>query len=133
VPDTTTLKVPAPRAAGVASARVLEPGQFWGLTFGDHPDMDIYDLTEMLYATEPEYMAALEADILRHGVLEPVQMNGYGAVSNGHHRLAVAFTHDIPVPLSGMHPPTERDAFWSNIHGEMGLRHESAGRGMRAR
>lgn len=57
----------------------------------------------------PEEYAALEADILKRGILIPVERDTDGNTLDGHHREEIANKHDLPCPEVVRHFDTEAD------------------------
>lgn len=86
---------------------MIIPEDIPGLVFGDFPDMDVYWIAYHLEAVNPTYWAALRASIARVGIKEPVLMDG-NCVMDGHHRLAIAYELDLPVPTAPYNPTTIR-------------------------
>lgn len=77
----------------------------------------IASLHESRYSREPEYMAALEADVKKNGFRNPVRVSpdADGSISllDGSHRAAVAYHLGIPLPVSnGDNENTRNTSLW---------------------
>lgn len=81
----------------------LHPDQF-GLVRQTQTEATIEGMHAYRYSREPEYMAALEADVKKNGFRNPVRVSpnpdGSMALLDGSHRAAVAYHLNIPLPIS---------------------------------
>jgi len=50
---------------------------------------------QLFNALRPEEFAALEADILKRGVMVPVEVDEEGKTLDGHHRIKIAKKHKL--------------------------------------
>lgn len=78
----------------------LAPDQLEQLVFSDFAGATIRQIADYLYATEPNFMAALEADIRLRGISQAAELLGEHLVVRGHHRMAAAWRADMPVPVA---------------------------------
>src|SRR5262245_47519585 len=78
----------------------LVPADLAQLRFSDFAGADIEQVATYLYAAEPNFMAALEADIRERGLIEPVELLGGYLVVRGHHRTAAAWRARVSVPVA---------------------------------
>ena len=77
---------------------VLSPADLEQLRFSDFAGARIAHVADYLYATEPNFMAALEADIRLRGLAEAVELLGGHLLVRGHHRAAAAWRAKVSVP-----------------------------------
>ena len=78
----------------------LAPADLAQLRFSDFAGAGIEQVAAYLYAAEPNYMAALEADIQVNGITEAVELLGEHLVVRGHHRVAAAWRAQVSVPAA---------------------------------
>ena len=76
----------------------LAPADLGTLAFSDFVGASIGQVADYLYATEPRFMAALEADIRARGVTGAVELLGGHLLVRGHHRAAAAWRAQVSVP-----------------------------------
>ncbi len=76
----------------------LTPADLEQLAFSDFAGARIGQVADYLYATEPNFMAALEADIRLRGLTEAVELLGGHLLVRGHHRAAAAWRAEMSVP-----------------------------------
>lgn len=80
--------------------RILMPIEVLLATYTDGDEVGWQVEFDALWATEPERMDSLTNDIQANGIREPVLIGSDGRIWDGHHRLAVAQTLSIAVPIS---------------------------------
>jgi len=78
----------------------LAPADLARLSFSDFAGASIEQDAGYLYATEPRFMAALEADIRARGLSQAVELLGEHLVVRGSHRAAAAWRAGISVPVA---------------------------------
>jgi hypothetical protein len=76
----------------------LAPADLEQLAFSDFAGASVSQVADYLYATEPNYMSALEADIRVRGITEAVELLGAHLVVRGCHRVAAAWRAQATVP-----------------------------------
>jgi N6-adenosine-specific RNA methylase IME4/ParB-like chromosome segregation protein Spo0J len=61
-----------------------------------HATLAVKSPYQLLDPLRPEELAALEADVLKRGILVPIETDEDGNTLDGHHRLALAEKHGLP-------------------------------------
>jgi hypothetical protein len=104
--------VTTPGAAASAWPSWLSHDELHELQFCDFRGGTIDDVVAVLHHNEPQFMAALEADVAEHGVGEPVELGHGDTIMQGHHRIAAAYVtgRDCPVAFYGEDYPRDEEA-----------------------
>lgn len=86
----------------MSADRNLSPDQFDLVRSTPAPGSTLSQLHDSRYSREPEYMAALQADIEKNGFRNPVRtsanQDGTVSILDGIHRASVAYHLGIPLP-----------------------------------